>query len=368
MTAVQKIKQSAGFAEKLQIYKQAIDADIGTYSTALQHRTLQDYGVHARLGVDTFLDILERGGKRIRGSLVLLGYEMSGGTDARMIIQAARAVEMLHAYILIIDDIQDRSILRRGGPTAHVALADYHKAHRLADNAEHFGVALALNAALSGAHEAQLLFAGLNIDDQLKLAAIRYMNEAMRITAHGQTYDIMNEVVAEVKDADIERVMEWKTAHYTFLNPLQIGMVLAGVPKVEQQWVHDYAMHAGIAFQITDDILGTFGTNFENGKNPYDDMREGKMTILVAHTLKHAQSEDKSFLLQMLGNHALTPAEFERCKSIMQQAGTLEYARNQAAQHIQAAIDGLAAASPTWPAEGIAFLEGLARYIVARQT
>src|ERR1044071_7300148 len=114
------------FDDRLATYKQAIDDDIVTYAAFARGSARARYDKYATLEVDAFLDILSRGGKRIRGALVMLGYEMSGGTNTKMIIQAARATEMLHAYVLMLDDIQDRSSMRRGGPTAHIALADYH--------------------------------------------------------------------------------------------------------------------------------------------------------------------------------------------------------------------------------------------------
>src|SRR4051812_33968660 len=119
--------ETTTFTARLSAYKQAIDADIEIYAAYVRRVTGQQYGPYAELEVNTFLDILGHGGKRIRGSLVMAGYEMCGGHDRAMIVQAARAIEMLHAYILIVDDVQDRSPLRRGKPSAHEVLATYHR-------------------------------------------------------------------------------------------------------------------------------------------------------------------------------------------------------------------------------------------------
>src|SRR5687768_11477115 len=143
------------FATKLQEYKKLIDADIAAYSKHIETITLQNYGPYSRIATDAYLSILNRGGKRIRGALVLLGYEMSGGKDRDMILQVARAIEMIHAYILIVDDFQDRSPVRRSGPAAHKLLAEYYTRHNLGADAEHFGEAIAMNAALAGNHAAQ---------------------------------------------------------------------------------------------------------------------------------------------------------------------------------------------------------------------
>jgi geranylgeranyl diphosphate synthase type I len=354
------------FATRLAEYKQLIDADIARYSKNLERETLQQFGANSRLEIDSFLSILERGGKRIRGSLTILAYEMCGGKDKQMIIEAARALEMFHAYILIIDDVQDHSGIRRNGPTAHVLLGNYHRRHELANDSGHFGVSIAINAALSGSHAAQQVLARLKVSPEVKLKAIQTINNTMVVTAHGQTNDIINEVIAEVSRQDIERVLEWKTAHYTFLNPLTVGMILAGAEDSSIKAITNYAMHAGKAFQVTDDILGTFGSEFESGKSPMDDIREGKRTLIIAHALENTNDENKNFLVQMLGNAQLTPVEFERCKDILIESGALEYAQSYAKKHVSQAIKSLDEHPKNWNQSGAQFLRGLATYLLGR--
>jgi len=356
------------FKQQLTAYKQLIDDDITAYVKQNKKTTFQQFGAHARLAADAYTSILERGGKRIRGALVMAGYEMSGGTDKQMILEAARAIEMLHAYILIIDDIQDRSVVRRGGPTAHIMLSDYHRAHRLADDEHHFGVSIALNSALLGCHDAQVTLANLQVEPALREQVIKIVNETMIITAHGQTNDIMNEVRADVTAEDVDRVLEWKTAHYTFLNPLHVGMVLAGADKHALRAISAYAMHAGRAFQITDDILGIFGSEFESGKSPMDDLREGKRTILTLYAIEHAKRADKNFLIHMLGNQQLTQAEFQRCKDIIEESGAYAFARDQADMHVSKALKSLADDSNGWSESGVVFLRGLAEYLLVRSS
>jgi geranylgeranyl pyrophosphate synthase len=357
----------AVFAAKLSAYKKLIDADIAVYTKKIQKDTLQQYGGHSRLATDAYLDILSRGGKRIRGALTMVGYEMCGGQDQAMILQAARAIEMMHAYILIIDDIQDRSMTRRGGPTAHVYLADYHRKHRLADNPEHFGISLALNSALLAGHIANTILADLPaVDEASRLRAVSLMNQTMTITAHGQTNDIVNEVIDSVDQGQVDDVLQWKTAHYTFLNPLQIGMVLAGASAQVTAAIGDYAMSAGRAFQISDDILGIFGTEFESGKSPMDDIREGKRTVLTVYALEHADNANKNFLVHMLGNQHLSPAEFKRCKDILVDCGALEYAQQVASKQVQAALAAVDVRSAGWSQESKQFLRGLVEYLLVR--
>lgn len=353
------------FANKLSDYKQLIDADIDAYIQKLERETLRQYGAYARLEIDAYISILQRGGKRIRGSLAMAAYEMAGGSNQGLSLQLARALEMLHAYILIIDDFQDRSNVRRGGPAAHTLLARYHRRHELAGDSEHFGASIALNAALAGNHLAQQVIAGLDAPVKTRLKISDMINSTMVTTAHGQTNDIINEVVADVSLGDITRVLEWKTAHYTFLNPLTAGLALAESDATATE-IRDYAMNAGKAFQITDDILGTFGSEFESGKSPMDDIREGKRTLIIAHALENTNDENKNFLVQMLGNESITPVEFERCKDILVESGALEYAQVQATRHVEAALAALQNAPTSWTASGVEFLRGLAQQLLGR--
>jgi geranylgeranyl diphosphate synthase, type I len=355
-----KLTADRGFAKTLKAYKQLIDDDIEAYIKSVQTSTLQQYGAEARVATDAYLSILGRGGKRIRGALTMLGYHMCGGNDDKMILQAARAVEMMHAYILVIDDIQDRSEARRGDKTAHILLKDYHHEQKLADDSAHFGIALALNGALIGSHVAQMLLASLNVADELRVKALSIMNRTMMVTAHGQTNDIMNEVVAEVSEQAVERVLEWKTAHYTILNPLHVGMVLAGAGCEDTDAITEYATHTGIAFQITDDILGVFGAEQQSGKSPMDDIKEGKRTVLTVYALKHAKDTDKNFLLQMLGNHHISPAEFERVKQILVESGAFGHAQARAQNHVDTALKSLKKHSSRWPRQDVEFLQQLA--------
>lgn len=356
------------FTTGLLHYKRLIDDDIDSYTSYLEQVTREKYGTHAHTAVDAYLQILKRGGKRIRGALVMLGYEMSGGKDRAMIIQAARSIEMLHAYMLVIDDIQDRSPVRRGGPTAHKHLEAHHITSKFPGDAEHFGRAVAINGALVGLHAAERILSHLDADPQLKLDVIDIVNRTMMVTVHGQSHDITNELLEDVSLDDIESVMEWKTATYSILNPLHVGMVLAGADSQTIEGITEYAIHTGKAFQITDDIIGTFGKEADTHKNPMDDIREGKRTMLVVYALGHARLPDRQFLLSCLGNETLTIDDFERCKAVISTSGALDYAKGRADEHVTKALASLEKESHCWTPEGVAFLRGLSTYILGRNS
>jgi geranylgeranyl diphosphate synthase type I len=354
------------FASTLSQYKRLIDADIAHYQAKTKKEVIKRYGEPAYLPAQTFFDILARGGKRIRGALTMVGYQMCGGTEQQVVMQAARAIEMIHAYLLIMDDIQDRSLVRRGLPSAHVQLAAYHKVQKLHGEADHFGIALALNAMGFGNHAALEVLAQLPTDVDIVQKLLTLVNRSLLITYHGQTYDLLNEATGAATETEVERVMAYKTAHYSILNPLQMGMTLAGASETDLDAIEPYAIHAGKAFQITDDILGTFGTEQEVGKSPLDDTREGKRTLLSVYALEHISQKDAAFYGKCLGNLRLTAKDFARCQEIITASGALTYANNAARKHLEAARRGLQEQTHRYQLQEVGFLNGLLDYILTR--
>lgn len=302
------MKASGHFTRQLAAYKRVIDADIDTYAAHVRNITLEQYGEHPSYVTNEYLDLLERGGKRIRGALVMTGYEMLGGQDKRMIARAATALEMLHASMLVIDDIQDHDLTRRGRPAVHVALADYHKQLGMKGDAVATGISLALDASLAGSHAAQMLLAGLNVAPELKIKVIGIVNHTVVMTLHGQTYDVINAGLENPKPADLARATEWKSAHYTFLNPLCVGMVLAGAGCEDTDAIREYALHTGIAFQLADDIM------------------------------------DGDVALEAIG-----------------------VTRKQAEVHVQRAVDSLELVKRGWRPSSVDFLRNLAQFVIKRK-
>jgi geranylgeranyl pyrophosphate synthase len=354
------------FTKQLAAYKRAINDDIAAYAEYARAVAGEQFGLYSKLEVETFLDILSRGGKRIRGALVMHAYAMLGGTNEPMILQAARAIEMVHAYMLIMDDIQDRSTVRRGKPTAQVMMANYHRTHKLKGDAEHAGIALGLNVGIAGNHAAQIILANMDADPQLKLNVLSITNRTLMITAHGQMYDVMNELLTHPDPADIERVMEWKTALYSFINTIHVGMVLAGAGCEDTDAITPYARHTGKAFQVADDILGVYGDDATVGKSVMDDIREGKITTLTQYALAHAAPTDKTILQKLLGKSDLTKQEFQQAKDILDRSGAHAAATERATQEVATALASLDRVAHRWPAEYVDFLRALAYKMVAR--
>jgi geranylgeranyl diphosphate synthase type I len=357
----------SSFEETLSTYRQKIDADIEEFTEKFIAQTVEQFGDYPTEAVKAYVRFLTRGGKRIRGVLTMHSYYMFGGRDETVALHAARAIEMLHAYILAVDDIQDRSETRRGGPTVHIDLKNYHNRHVLKGDAHHFGESIAMNAFLIGVHSALDIITDLQVPSEFKLAAIRNVNKHFIGTAHGQSLDIFNEVTDIVTEKDVNNVLLWKTAFYTFANPMQLGAIIAGADEQMLLSLEEFSMNAGRAFQITDDILGIYGEDEKTGKNSKDDIIEGKRTILTTKALEMANEEDAAFLRKCLDNVDLTDEAFDRCKEIITLSGAKQYAKDEAQKAAEQAKLNLQSSSFKVEDEYKQFLRDLISAIASRE-
>ncbi len=318
---------------KLAEYKHQIDQDIKKLAKNVLYQYEDDQ--KSLLTLKPFLDLLLAGGKRIRGSLVLAGYEMAGGLDKKLAYAYAQAVEMMHAYILMIDDIQDRSATRRGRPTAHVGLQDWHVKSQLLKDSGHFGISVALNSALSGAHLAQsVMLDAMDPKSPEAIKAASLINQTMLDTAIGQTGDILNEVDPNVSLQDVMDVIDRKTAIYTFTTPLKVGLYLAGVSSSQAEVVDAYCRNLGRAFQLGDDILGIFGDSKQTGKPSGDDIREGKITLLTYLAL---QADNSDNLRKILSQQNPTAKDIDQARKIIISTGALTKVKKDVGNYIDAA-------------------------------
>jgi geranylgeranyl diphosphate synthase type I len=355
------------FLTTLKARKTTADKAIDTYLQTKLPEIEADYGDASLQAVTAFTQILDRGGKRIRAALAESSYRMFGGDDQEVIDKMTLVLEMIHAYLLITDDISDRSELRRGGPTAHRVLEEWFTRTNQVGDRQHFGASLATLAAMTGMHLAMSELSRIPADAKRLLAASDHLNRKLVVTCQGQINDLWNETTGTSSQKHIENVLVWKTAYYSFVNPLQLGAILAGADQTQLKTLEDYSLKAGRAFQISDDILGLFGTADHTGKLPMDDIREGKRTLLIARALELASADDANFLRQQLGNEQLIEADFERCKSIITSCGALEQTQRELEESCEAARQVLKQSNLPEGDEQ-RFLSGLADFLMTRKS
>jgi len=347
-------------------------ADIGLHISNFVENGFGDgaHSYHEVAGMlyDQFRSILQAPAKRLRGSFVLRAYEMLSGKPYKKVLDAALAVEIVHAYILIIDDFQDKSLLRRGTTTVHEVFTQYHKDSLIGDDS-HFGNSMAAIVGLLGSHIGSNVLLKMDFSSKIVHRALTSLNDSILVTAIGQARDIYNENVDDTTEEDILAVHKYKTANYTYYNPIKLGMILAGADDSEIEDIVGFTDPAGIAFQIQDDILGVFGDPEKTGKSNMDDFSEGKRTLLTVKAFEKASIIEKRVLRAALGNRNLhkKPVLFDNAREIIESTGSLDYSKKVATELVEKAKEHLHKKfAEKYNNDGFKFITGIADYMIER--
>jgi geranylgeranyl diphosphate synthase, type I len=348
-------------------YRSVIEKDIKEYIKNVRAYVSKDDNASTELETNAFLDMLGRGGKRSRATLVFVGYYMVSGEDptkVKAVVESGRVVEMLQAHLLILDDIFDKSDYRRGQPSAHKKISSKLRKRKVGRDFEHVGESIAINSALSGLETALMIIANLpEVEAETRLKLLNMVNRTMRITNQGQSYEMLNDLSPEVNGADIDRVIDMKTVNYTVLNPLHMGMVLAGADCTSTDAINDYALNVGRIYQLMNDVEGLFGDTKDTGKNPKDDITEGKKTHLMSYALEHARSPHKNFLSKKLGSQDVSDEDLKTVRLILLSSGALDYVIEKARRHQALAIKSLDNEAWRWGTDSVSLLKGLVESI-----
>jgi geranylgeranyl diphosphate synthase type I len=274
------------------------------------------------------LGVLERtlvGGKRVRAQLCLWGYagaaRRSVGTGATEppagAVDAAAAVELLHAFAVIHDDVMDGSPIRRGDPSVHERFRAEHGTRGWAGDGRRFGDSMAILAGDLAFALAQRLAAGL------PAPSVRVWTELIRDLTVGQYLDVIGAARGR-RDAEYAgRVARLKSGSYTVERPLQLGAAVAGRLDELAPAYTAYGRPLGEAFQLRDDLLGAFGDPAVTGKPAGEDLRDGKSTLLLAYADGVCTGPDR-WLLDKAGRAELDDAELAALVAMLERCGARE--------------------------------------------
>lgn len=219
-------------------------------------------------------------GKRIRPLLVLLSCDAFGG-QVDGALNASYAMEIFHNFTLVHDDIMDKADLRRGRPTVH-------KVYGL--NA---GI-LAGDVMMSHAYKQLCTVSQDKLSDVLDI-----FNKTSIEIYEGQQMDVDFETRMDVEVAEYLTMIKYKTSVLLACS-LQIGAIIAGASKEDQQRIYDFGLNLGLSFQIKDDWLDTFGEGDKVGKTIGGDIIQNKKTYLLITLLNQATEEDRKALEALL--------------------------------------------------------------------
>lgn len=275
-----------------------------------------------------------RGGKKLRGALVQLGYEC-GNANGKSILQVCAGIEIIHSFLLMHDDVMDQDSLRRGQTTMHkqweILCRKKLKKHQ---DPQHYGESMAYTLGDTGGFLGIGLVSQSNFPSEVKAKAITYLTEFLVKTAYGQSFDLTYEASEHLNEDDIFRVHRYKTANYTIMGPLKLGGIFAGLSNSSLKAIEKYGESVGIAFQLRDDELGIFGDEKTIGKPVGSDIREDKNTLLHVKALEMINGKDGQFLKKTYGKKNLTTDDIARVQKITIDSGALAYSQNLTKQLI----------------------------------
>ena len=264
---------------------------------------------------DLVVDYPRRGGKMMRPSLCIAHACAFGATLDDAVLTAA-AIEMLHNGLLIHDDIQDGSEVRRGSPT----LQALH------------GVPLALNAGdmLMLLSLRPLMDNASRIGEWVAIEVLRETELMARESAEGQALELgwrdLN--VATVTEADYLRMVLKKTAWFSTIYPARVGALIGSDGRIDRSIFMQFGFFLGAAFQIQDDLLNLVG-DANYGKEMNGDLFEGKRTLMLIHARKACLAADRAIFDDILARprSRRTEGEVAWLRARIEEQGSIDYAR-----------------------------------------
>ncbi|GAA4058298.1 polyprenyl synthetase family protein [Agromyces indicus] len=309
----------------------AIDEELRTFFTEARIRA-GAYGAHYAALWES-IEQQSSGGKRVRPRLVWSAYRGFGGADRAMATRVALAFELLHTAFLIHDDLIDRDTVRRGAPNVAGRFAARALEHGADERASavwaETAAVLAGDLALSRAHRE---IAMLPIPAERREALLDILDRAVFISAAGELADVTGSLRGTTPALEaVLSTLEQKTAVYSFEAPLAAGAVLAGAGPEIVSALCRFGRLVGVAFQITDDVLGVFGDPAITGKSASADLREGKRTALIAHA---ATTAAWPRIAERLGDPALDEDAAAELRAALLECGAREAATALAEEHV----------------------------------
>ncbi|MDO8915576.1 MAG: polyprenyl synthetase family protein [Coriobacteriia bacterium] len=292
----------------------------------------------------------DNAGKRHRPLICLLACEAVGGDPAKAWPSAA-AIEHFHTAALIHDDIEDSSLTRRDEPCMHIT-----EGLGLAVNAGDLALALVCGTVVDDE----------GLDDATKLRVLAELVGMTTRTIEGQALDIgwARDDRFDLSVEDYLVMANHKTAFYSGGVPLAVGAIIGRGTEEQIETLRRFGQATGLAFQLQDDILNLVGAKESTGKDFRSDIAEGKRTLVAIHALGASPRRER--LLEILSSRASDPAVFAEAVAIMEEAGSVEYARRYAHDLVVDAKAELQKALPKTTARGL--LCSMADFFIKRSS
>ena len=266
--------------------------------------------------------LIKAGGKRLRPFLTVKACEAVGG-DPMEAVPYAAALEVLHNFTLVHDDVMDHDDFRRGHPTVHKV----------------YGVPMAILAGdllFAKVYDIVAKHAPRNMRPADIVRCFDKITEATLTLCQGQALDMVFSDAKDVSEDEYIAMVSAKTSAL-FKACAEVGAIAGGAPEDQIEALGKFAWDAGIAFQIVDDILGLTADEDKLGKPVGSDVREGKKTLIVIHALTYAKKRQKETLLRTLGIEDADDDSITKAVEALSASGSIQYAKDVAKKYMDSA-------------------------------
>ncbi len=299
-------------------------------------------------------------GKRFRPAFCYWAFVGAGGApDDPVVVDVCAAIEMVHACALVHDDVMDGATTRRGAPSVHQQFVDRHVATSSRGESRRFGEGAAILVGDFAFVYADVLFASAP-------EAARPVYDDLRLElCVGQYLDLAGAASARCDRDQADRIEIYKSGKYTVERPLHLGAATAGRLDELAAPFTAVGIPLGRAFQMRDDVLGVLGDPAKTGKPVGNDLREGKLTPLLAAAAAVA-SDEQATTLARVGDPDLSDDEVRALRDLVVELGAVEEVEEEIKRLTDDAIVALRSAPITPEARDA--LEELATFVAWRDT
>jgi geranylgeranyl diphosphate synthase, type I len=295
---------------------------------------------------DAVKHLFDAGGKRLRPILSLLSAQAVGGESSEVLPYAA-AVEMLHVFSLVHDDIMDEAGTRRGVPSVHVK----------------FGQSTAILAGDALQAMAFETLCRLNSPPELTREIVRDFAGLVKEICEGQQYDLRFETLKRVDELTYFHMVERKTATL-YEVAMKHGALIAKGDVVHSKKLGEAGRLIGLAFQIWDDVLDLTGDPAKTGKPSMEDLYGGKKTLITVFAMDKLDPLDRRKLIDLLAKKPKTEDDVKGIMALYEKAGAIKQAREKAKAFTSHAKSALASLPPT---NARTLISEIADYAVTRE-
>ena len=284
--------------------------------------------------------LIIHGGKRLRPYMVIRSCQIVGGKSSNA-MNAASAVEMVHNFSLVHDDIMDNDEMRHGVPTVH----------------KKYGMPIAILAGDVLFSKAFQIISDSKLSDNATTQLVSRLAKACVDICEGQLLDVKMAEERKIPTQKDYITMIGKKTAALFDVSCAMGAICASNKAKDVSNLSTFGRNLGIAFQITDDLIGVMGDPKITKKPVGNDLREGKKSLPILMAIKLAKGNDKKIILKAFGNSKIARKDLNKAVDVIRSLGIEENVRKQALKYAEKAEKSLAKYSGSAKAELITLLD-----------